>query len=51
LSPQEELAKLLIDGVPIGKGKAKEGTLTLPRGLINTGNMCFANTVSPARFS
>ena len=43
LSPQEELIKLLSEGI---KGKAKEVPMTLPRGLINTGNMCFANTVS-----
>ncbi|WWC58142.1 uncharacterized protein I303_100677 [Kwoniella dejecticola CBS 10117] len=43
MTPQEELAKLLSEGV---KGKAKENTqATLPRGLINTGNMCFANTI------
>lgn len=42
LTPQEELAKILSEGV---KGKGKE-TMTVPRGLINTGNMCFANTVS-----
>ncbi|WVQ93568.1 hypothetical protein IAU59_000643 [Kwoniella sp. CBS 9459] len=42
LSPQEELARLLSDGL---KGKGKETQATLPRGLINTGNMCFANTI------
>ncbi|WWC85843.1 uncharacterized protein L201_000710 [Kwoniella dendrophila CBS 6074] len=43
MSPQEELAKLLSEGV---KGKGKENAqATLPRGLINTGNMCFANTI------
>ncbi|WWC66816.1 uncharacterized protein I206_100723 [Kwoniella pini CBS 10737] len=43
MTPQEELAKLLSEGV---KGKAKQNTqATLPRGLINTGNMCFANTI------
>ncbi|WRT63814.1 uncharacterized protein IL334_000739 [Kwoniella shivajii] len=43
MSPQEELAKLLSEGV---KGKGKEtGQATVPRGLINTGNMCFANTI------
>nr|XP_031857112.1 uncharacterized protein CI109_007505 [Kwoniella shandongensis]KAA5524183.1 hypothetical protein CI109_007505 [Kwoniella shandongensis] len=42
LTPQEDLARLLADGV---KGKGKEGQATIPRGLINTGNMCFANTI------
>ncbi|WVW81815.1 hypothetical protein I302_103812 [Kwoniella bestiolae CBS 10118] len=43
MTPQEELARLLSEGV---KGKGKENTqATLPRGLINTGNMCFANTI------
>jgi ubiquitin carboxyl-terminal hydrolase 10 len=42
LSPQDELVKLLSEGV---NGKGKELVNTLPRGLINTGNMCFANTV------
>ena len=41
LTPQEELAKILAEGV---KGKGKEVGV-VPRGLINTGNMCFANTV------
>ncbi|EIW73321.1 hypothetical protein TREMEDRAFT_73044 [Tremella mesenterica DSM 1558] len=42
-TPQEELVKLLTEGV---KGKIPEkGPMTLPRGLINTGNMCFANTI------
>lgn len=46
LSPQEELARILSEGVAaLGKGKGKE-PMTVPRGLINTGNMCFANTVS-----
>jgi hypothetical protein len=50
LTPAEELAKLLADGVasqpsPVsGKGKGKEIGM-VPRGLINTGNMCFANTI------
>ncbi|KAK6905233.1 hypothetical protein I203_106053 [Kwoniella mangroviensis CBS 8507] len=43
MTPQEELAKLLSEGV---KGKGREtAQATLPRGLINTGNMCFANTI------
>ena len=42
LTPQEELAKILAEGV---KGKGKDVGV-VPRGLINTGNMCFANTVS-----
>lgn len=46
MSPQEELAKILAEGVAgLGKGKGKE-PMVVPRGLINTGNMCFANTVS-----
>ena len=42
LTPQEELAKLLTDGL---RDRHKESPMCLPRGLINTGNMCFANTV------
>ncbi len=43
LTPQEEFARLLTDGL---KGRARYAPVCLPRGLINTGNMCFANTVS-----
>ncbi|WVQ76168.1 hypothetical protein IAR50_005824 [Cryptococcus sp. DSM 104548] len=42
-SPHDELIKLLSEGVTI-KGKKREAAL-VPRGLINTGNMCFANTI------
>ncbi|ODN88069.1 hypothetical protein L198_06825 [Cryptococcus wingfieldii CBS 7118] len=42
-SPHEMLIKLLSEGVP-SKGGKREGAL-VPRGLINTGNMCFANTI------
>ena len=43
MTPEQELVKLLGEGI---KGKGKDIRGTLPRGLINTGNMCFANTVS-----
>ena len=46
LTPQEDLARLLTEGL---KGRPREASLCLPRGLINTGNMCFANTVSEER--
>ncbi|ORX34811.1 hypothetical protein BD324DRAFT_653068 [Kockovaella imperatae] len=42
ITPQQELVKLLSEGI---KGKGKDVRGTLPRGLINTGNMCFANTI------
>ena len=45
ISPQDELAKLLSDGLG---GRSRGTPLCLPRGLINTGNMCFANTVGCA---
>lgn len=45
LSPENELTKLLTDGL---KARPKAPLqASVPRGLINTGNMCFANTVSP----
>ncbi|KAL7418681.1 hypothetical protein Q5752_006364 [Cryptotrichosporon argae] len=40
-SPQDEMARLLEQGV---RGR-KDATVSVPRGLINTGNMCFANTI------
>jgi hypothetical protein len=44
LSPQEDLVKLLTEGM---RGRQREPLpLNNPRGLVNTGNMCFANTVS-----
>lgn len=44
LSSQEDLIKLLTEGM---RGRPKEAIpFNTPRGLINTGNMCFANTVS-----
>lgn len=48
-SPAEEFARLLSDGIwpeQGGKGKGRERTVTIPRGLVNMGNMCFANSVS-----
>lgn len=53
-SPHEELIKLLSEGVSslrgtgatVGLSVKEKEALTVPRGLINTGNMCFANTVS-----
>ena len=42
LTPQEELSKILTDGL---RSRHKDTPMCLPRGLINTGNMCFANTV------
>ena len=54
LTPAEELAKMLAEGLTyqqsMGKGKGKEIGM-VPRGLINTGNMCFANTASAHRSS
>jgi ubiquitin carboxyl-terminal hydrolase 10 len=45
ITPQDELLKLLTDGLKVRpKGPP---TASVPRGLINTGNMCYANTVSP----
>jgi ubiquitin carboxyl-terminal hydrolase 10 len=44
LSPQEDLIKLLTEGL---RGRPRDPLPNnIPRGLINTGNMCFANTVS-----
>jgi ubiquitin carboxyl-terminal hydrolase 10 len=45
LSPENELVKLLTEGL---KARSQKPTLpaNVPRGLVNTGNMCFANTVS-----
>jgi hypothetical protein len=44
ITPQDELLKMLTDGLKIRpKGPP---TSSVPRGLINTGNMCYANTVS-----
>lgn len=53
-SPHEELIKLLSEGVSslrgtgatVGLSVKEKEALMVPRGLINTGNMCFANTVS-----
>lgn len=48
-SGELDLGKLLSEGVgglPLSAGAA--GLASVPRGLINTGNMCFANSVSPA---
>lgn len=50
-SPHEDLVKLLSEGVssirgPVGLTAKEKEALMVPRGLINTGNMCFANTVS-----
>jgi len=42
IGPQDELAKMLSDGL---RFRGKEAPTCLQRGLINTGNMCFANTV------
>lgn len=49
-SPHEDLVKLLSEGVssirgPVGLTAKEKEALMVPRGLINTGNMCFANTV------
>jgi len=43
MSPQAALAKVLTDGL---RGRSGHAPRCLPRGLVNTGNMCFANTVS-----
>lgn len=44
LSPQEDLVKLLTEGM---RGRHRDPLPNnVPRGLVNTGNMCFANTVS-----
>lgn len=52
-SPHEELIKLLSEGVSslrgtgatVGLSVKEKEALMVPRGLINTGNMCFANTI------
>lgn len=44
LSPAEDLARLLTEGLKTRPLRASQPII--PRGLINTGNMCFANTVS-----
>lgn len=46
-TPAEDLARLLTDGLT-GRPAGAPAPI-VPRGLINTGNMCFANTVSYAR--
>lgn len=43
-TPAEDLARLLTDGLT-GRPAGAPAPI-VPRGLINTGNMCFANTVS-----
>lgn len=43
LSPAEDLARLITDGLPARRGRLPSPVV--PRGLINTGNMCFANTI------
>jgi len=44
ITPQDELIKLLTEGL---KARPKgPPASSVPRGLINTGNMCYANTVS-----
>jgi ubiquitin carboxyl-terminal hydrolase 10 len=45
-TPQEELVKLMTDGLR-AKPKGPPAS-SIPRGLINTGNMCYANTVCPS---
>lgn len=48
ITPQDELLKLLTEGL---KARPKgPPTASVPRGLINTGNMCYANTVSSLLF-
>jgi len=47
LSPQEELVKLMTEGIKT-RSKAPPAS-SIPRGLINTGNMCYANTVCDSR--
>jgi ubiquitin carboxyl-terminal hydrolase 10 len=44
LSPAEDLARLLTEG--LRTRSVRPAQPIRPRGLINTGNMCFANTVS-----
>ena len=44
-SPYDDLAKLLTFGAPPAVLQRLKGAGVMPRGLINTGNMCFANTV------
>jgi hypothetical protein len=43
LSPHDDLLNLLTQGI---KGRSKVPSPNVPRGLINTGNLCYANTVS-----
>lgn len=45
LSPENDLVKLLTEG-PKPRPKTSVVPVSVPRGLVNTGNMCFANTVS-----
>lgn len=47
-TPAEDLARLLTDG--LRPRAAHVPAPVVPRGLVNTGNMCFANTVSPKTF-
>lgn len=48
ISPENEIVKLLTEGL---KTRSQKPALqaNVPRGLVNTGNMCFANTVSRSR--
>lgn len=41
----EEMSRLLLEGLPADNITARARTATVPRGLINTGNMCFANSI------
>lgn len=41
----EEMSRLLLEGLPAANMTARARTATVPRGLINTGNMCFANSI------
>ncbi|KAK4689408.1 ubiquitin carboxyl-terminal hydrolase 10, partial [Tremellales sp. Uapishka_1] len=43
-TPQEELSRLLVEGI-VGRKEIGGKSAALMRGLINTGNMCFANTI------
>lgn len=45
LSPENELVKLLTEGLK-ARSQKPAAQANVPRGLVNTGNMCFANTVS-----
>lgn len=41
----EQMSRLLLDGLSDNDRVAKARIATVPRGLINTGNMCFANSI------